>query len=73
MRLDLRDLRVGDRVRAAFETKELYFHYFGEVVAINKNTVELKTINGCVTILTTTTRIFNDEPAPVYLLKGGKE
>lgn len=67
MRLYLKDLRVGDKVRAAFESKDAYFHYIGEVVSINLYTVKLRTFNGYINV-PSTCRIFNDELAPVYSL-----
>jgi len=67
MRLSLKELRVGDKVRAAFESKNAYFHYIGEVVSINLYTVKLRTFDGYISV-PNTCRIFNDEPAPVYFL-----
>lgn len=72
MRLNLNEIRVGDKIRAAFPSGDAYFIYFGEVVSINQHTVELKTFNGCIAV-PSSSRLFNDEPAPVYILKAGDE
>lgn len=71
MKLELNEIKIGDKVRAAYPTNSAVFVYYGEVVALDQHTVTIQTFDGCVCV-PATSRIFTDEPAPVLSLRKDK-
>jgi len=74
MRLTLNQIKIGDHVRVKYpEGEDCVFVYFGEVVGVDKYVISIKTFNGYISVPIENSRIFNDEPAKLFKIQGGKK